>query len=564
MLVTTNKTLPAKLSETPYNPRILAACLLAQLVLLAFIYGQTAGFDYVYVDDVQYVLANGQVRAGLSLDGLRWALGSFYMSNWHPLTWVSHMLDASLFGTASGPAHLHNALLHGVMSILVFVYLRRFGGELAAALLSLLFLVHPLHVESVAWVAERKDLLSGIFFLLALLLYDRCKGRPQLRGYLGLATLYLLAVMSKAMAVTLPALLVVLDLCWYRHCAARAESGEGLYRTLLSSVVAKLPLFAMAAAFSAVAIIAQREGGALVSAESADLVERFANAAYGYLVYLRQSLVPLGLAAFYPLDMEKSTTSLVLPLLLLLAWIGAAWRWWASKPLLAAGLAWYLLTLLPVVGLVQVGLQLHADRYMYIPSIGLLLALQGLFPATDSPRFRLGITLAGVFLLFCTLIAHWQTAYWENRQTLFTRVLAVVGPNWRAHVSLAAEYARRGEMEYALGHGEAAMQLGPERPESFQVLGDIAMQLGDPESAARYYLAGLEAAGPTAILLNNLGMAQIALGRYREAEESLSLALSLEPDAIRIRDNLLRARREQKKQKREQNNQQPTMQQDPQ
>jgi tetratricopeptide (TPR) repeat protein len=532
------------LPDLTYNPRILVACLLAQLTLLALVYAQTANFGYVYVDDAQYVLANGQVRAGLSLEGLRWALGSFYMSNWHPLTWLSHMLDASLFGTAPGPAHLHNVLLHGLVSLLVFVYLRRFGAELAAALLSLLFLAHPLHVESVAWVAERKDLLSALFFLLALLLYDRFQGRLSTVGYLGVALCYLLAVLSKAMAVTLPALLVVLDLCWYRHPVREQEETGSLLGRGLRSVLHKLPLFTMAAAFSAVAIIAQREGGALVTAETASLLDRLTNAGYGYLVYLRQSLLPLGLAAFYPLDMQKSLLSLVLPLVLLLVWAFAAWRWWASRPLLAAGLAWYLLTLLPVIGLIQVGLQLHADRYMYLPSVGVLLALLAVFPSTESPRFRLGVMLAGVFLLFCTMIAHWQAAYWENRQTLFTRVLAVVGPNWRSHAALAAEYVERREFEYALQHAEAAMRLDPTRPESYQALGDIAMQLGDPNAASRYYLAGLENTVPTANMLNNLGMAQLALAQYDDALQSLALALALEPDAIRIRNNLARVERE--------------------
>ncbi len=526
-----------------YNPRILAACLLAQLLLLVAIYAQTASFDYVYVDDSQYVLANGQVRAGLSLDGLRWALGSFYMSNWHPLTWASHMLDVSLFGIAPGPAHLHNALLHGIMSLLVFVYLRRFGGEVAAALFSLLFLAHPLHVESVAWLAERKDLLSGIFFLLALLMYDRHRQRPGLASYAGVAVLYLLAVMSKAMAVTLPAVLLVLDACWYQRREPGADASL-LSRQLLLALVEKLPLFAMALVFSVVAIIAQRDGGALVTAESTSVAERVVNAGYGYLVYLRQSLLPLGLAAFYPLEMEKSLAGLVVPAALLLGWALAAVRFWQSRPLLAAGLAWFLVTLLPVIGLVQVGVQLHADRYMYLPSIGLLLALLAVFPAPENQRFRLGVTVAGLFLVFCTVVAHWQTAYWENRQTLFTRVLVVVGPNWRSHVSLAAEYAERGEFEYALQHAQAALELGPERPQSYQVMGDIAMRLGDPQAAARYYLDGVELARPTPILLNNLGSAQMAVGDFEGARNSLELALTLEPDAVRIRNNLARLERE--------------------
>lgn len=524
------------LTQSTYNPRILAACLLAQLVLLAVVYAQTAGFDYVYVDDVQYVLANSQVRDGLSLEGLRWAFGSFYMSNWHPLTWLSHMFDASLFGTAPVPAHLHNALLHGVMSLMVFLYLRRFGGEVAAAVLSLLFLAHPLHVESVAWVAERKDLLSGIFFLLALMLYDRYQGRPGVAGYAAIAVCYLLAVMSKAMAVTLPAVLVILDLGWYRHGGQRRVQFSEVVRSILE----KLPLFAMAAIFSAVAIIAQREGGALVTAEATSLLERVTNAGYGYLVYLRQSLLPLGLAAFYPLDMQKSLASLAVPLLLLLAWLLAAIRWWDRKPLLAAGLAYYLVTLLPVIGLVQVGVQLHADRYMYLPSVGLLLALQAVFPAVNSQRFPLGVTLAGVFLVFCTTLAHWQTSYWENRQTLFTRVLAVAGPNWRSHAALAAEYTQQGELERAFRHAEAALQLDPQRVESYQLLGDIAMASGDPAGAARYYLAGVATVAPTANLLNNLGTAQMAQGDYAEAEKSMTLALAMEPDAVRIQQNMAR------------------------
>ncbi|MEP5764304.1 MAG: tetratricopeptide repeat protein [Halieaceae bacterium] len=528
---------PVSVSHSKY---LLLLCIAAQLVLLVLLYGQTAGFDYVYFDDSHYVLSNSHVRSGLSVANVQWAFSSLYMSNWHPLTWISHMLDTTFFGVDPGWAHLHNAALHGVVSLLLFAYLLRLLGDWwKSLLLSLIFLVHPLHVESVAWIAERKDVLSAVFFLTGLILYDSYRQKPSWSTAAGVMLSYCLAVMAKPMAVTFPAVLLVLDLFHYRAgLFGYAGPMLSLRSPWLVRVLEKLPLFAVAALISVLAIVAQRDGGALVNTEVAPIAVRLANAAYSYATYLRQMFVPLGLAAFYPLDIPRAPSQLLLPALLLLAWITASFALVKKYPLLLAGLGWYLVMLLPVIGLIQVGTQLHADRYMYLPSIGVLLALACLIPARESKYFRVSVLVAPLFILYLAFICYWQVAYWENRHTLFTRVLTAVGPNWRAHVSLAADYTRRGMFDDAAVHAQAALEMRPDLAESYQSLGDIEMRRGEYAAAVEHYSMALQSAPPTGGLLNNLAMALQEQGQFAAAREALLMALSLEPNSVHIQANL--------------------------
>lgn len=502
------------------------------LLLVLALYWQSFFFGYVYFDDTSYVLNNPKVNGGFSFAAIYWAFTTNYMGNWHPLTWLSHMLDVSLFGTNPGWAHLHNALLHALNSILVYALLARLlASHYQAILLALVFLVHPLHVESVAWIAERKDLLCSIFFLSTLILYDRYRARPTRRQFLGLLLVFSLALLSKAMAVTLPALLVVLDCFHYRRPGRDWElSVGGFLQILTQSTLHKLPLFVLSAAFCLITIISQRDSGALMSMDFVPVTLRIENAAYSYLVYLRQFLLPIGLGPYYLLKQVNAVGYLLLPAILFLAWLLASFRLLRTRPILMVGLCWYVLTLLPVVGLIQVGTQIHADRYMYIPSIGVLLAVAILLPKAGEKYYEMGRTIAGIFLLYLSVVCYWQVGYWENKQVLFNRALQLAGPIWKSHIALAQ-------------HPDNATQASAslvDRPATVRVLGDLSMAVGDSRAAMDFYSRAVLAPSPTAQTLNNYALALFAEGYPEQSRQTLLRALSLAPHSMEYRSNYQR------------------------
>lgn len=507
------------------------------LGLAAALFGQTYGFGIVYFDDDHYILDNRYVQAGLTWEGVHWAFTSFYLSNWHPLTWLSYMLDVELFGANLGAAHLNNVLLHWLNSLLVYELLRRWSGHgIAAAVCAAVFLVHPLHVESVAWLAERKDLLCALFYLAGLLVYDNYRYRPGPARYLLGLLLFAAALLSKPMAVTFPCLLLVLDYFHYRHKAADAPASPSLH--LQRSVLEKLPFFAVMVASGLVTLLAQQEGGSVASVESLGLQERLLNAVLSYLVYLRQSLLPLGLAAFYPLPQPVTLLGTGLTAMLLLGWGLASLLMFTSRPLVAAGLCWYLGTLVPVIGLVQVGAQAHADRYMYLPSVGILLAICALAPRRGSARFPLFAALSALLVLFYSGLGFWQVGYWENRHSLFSRVLQVHGPTWRAHFHLAADYIQRGMYPQAELHARESLQLDPTGARSLQLLGDIALHQGNFARAIPFYREAIALDEPSSDLMNNLGIALAETGEPEQAREAFQRAFELDPSSVAASRNL--------------------------
>ncbi len=496
------------------------------------LYWQSFYFDYVYFDDSRYVLENPEVNRGLSLEAVRWAFTSTFMSNWHPLTWMSHMLDVSLFGVDPAWGHLHNLLLHWLNSLLVYLLLCRLtAARLASFFAALVFLVHPLHVESVAWIAERKDLLYSFFYLCALLVYDSYCTRRSAGRYLAILMLYLFALMAKPMAVTLPALLVVLDVFHYQKPAAEWEFEWRAFVVCgVRSVVHKLPLFLLSLVLSVVALYSQREGGALMTLDFVPLAQRMENAIYGYLVYLRQFALPIGLGPFYPLRQAQPVLYLFLPGLFFLLWVVASFRLLRVRPLLMLGLCWYLLTLLPVIGLIQVGPQIHADRYMYLPSLGVLLALVCLLPPGTRHLRALPRLLMGLFVIYLSAISFWQVSYWQNKQVLFNRALQLAGSVWRGHLELAQARAGDGPIDY----GAIAT------PANLRALGDLAMMVGDKVVALEFYAPVVNGPHPSAAVLNNYALALYALGDFQGARKMLVRALELEPGTPDYRQNYQR------------------------
>jgi len=503
---------------------------------LFLLYQQSFSFDYAYFDDADYVLKNPVVMEGLSWQGIYWAMTSLQLSNWHPLTWMSHMLDVSLFGSAPGPAHIHNVVLHGINSILVYALLLRWAGAFVpAVLLSLIFLVHPLHVESVAWIAERKDLLCALFYLLSLLLYDKFRRTSQCRWYIATMVCALLALMAKAMAVSLPVVMVLLDLTLYR-----TENDRRLpsLRAIIISILGKLPLIFMVAAACAVAVIAQDGNQALAYLSAHSFTDRLETAASAYLIYIKQWLLPLNLVAFYPLSTQGTLAAWLLPSLAVFLLCATAMAFWKQIPQVTLGWAWYVVTLLPVVGLVQVGAQAHADRYMYLPSIGLLLIAGTLFPARKNARYQSAITLAALFTVFLGALCYLQVSTWKNQYTVFSRVLELEGPNHKAHIHLTGFYLRYGELDKAEKHATASISMAPKLGDGYQAMGNIALAQGRFQEAESYFRKALEAGPELGAVFNNLGIALAQQDKQTEATQAFTKAVELSPSLSSARENL--------------------------
>ncbi|MEE4191936.1 MAG: hypothetical protein V2I66_10175 [Halieaceae bacterium] len=501
------------------------------LLLVALIYGQVHDFDYIHFDDTLYVLWNPQVSQGLGGEGIRWAFSTTFLGNWHPLTWLSHMLDVSLFGTDPGRAHLHNAALHLVNSLLVYLLLLRLGAVRSWALpLSLLFLVHPQHVESVAWIAERKDLLCALFYLLALLAWDEFRRTGFVRHYLLALLAFLAALLSKAMAVTLPVVLLILA-CW--HYRLPLPDWRRVLRTPIQAIPGccwqLLPFVLLSAIFCVIAVLAQAGAEGVSDMQAVPLATRLANAGWAYTEYLLQFLAPRNLDIFYPYRAHTGLADLLPAVLVMLVTLGAVYWGRARRPLLSIGLAWYLVTLLPVIGLVQIGEQSHADRYMYIPSIGLLLAILSLRQGLPKQRTRPLAALAGLLIGVFSVLCFWQVSYWQDRQTLYLRSLAVSGPHWRIHAHVAEDYLARNEPENALAHAEASANLAAAEPLPHFYMGNARSRLGQFDLAVLHYVRANELGMHSARLYNNLAVALMETGSERDARRAFLRALQVEP-----------------------------------
>jgi len=430
-----NKGAPAPseaLAATPVieRNRKLEWCLYAALLVTVFaVYLQVRHFDFVNFDDPEYIGGNYHVRAGLTWAGVRWAFQSTAAANWFPLTWISHMAAYQIFGLDSGWHHLVNLLFHALASVLLLSALRRMTGALwPSAFVAFVFALHPLHVESVAWVAERKDVLCAFFWCLTLWCYARYADSPSPASYACVVLAFAGGLMSKSMIVTLPLVLLLLDFWPLRREWRRALLWE------------KTPLLTLAAAVSVVTLVSQQQGHAVRSLTALPLSERLANAAWTYVVYMGRMFWPAGLAVYYPYSHHLPSWQLLLAAIVLSGVTLLAVRWYRSCPYLAVGWFWYLGTLVPVIGLVQVGGQSSADRYTYLPTIGLtiVLAWAALDLLKRYPQARNAVTIAAAAAVsICLVLTAIQTSYWANSGLLFQHAVDVTTGNYIADNNLA-------------------------------------------------------------------------------------------------------------------------------
>ena len=512
------------------KPLDFCICLLLLAATLA-VYSQVRNYEFVNYDDPEYVGENPHVRAGLTADSVAWALTSFDAANWFPLTWITHMADYQFFGMESGWHHLTNVWLHALNALLLFAVLKRMTrARWPSALVAFLFALHPLHVESVAWVAERKDVLSAFFWFLTLWCYARYVERPGVGRYLTVLLAFSLGLMAKPMIVTLPFVLLLLDV-W------------PLRRSPLPWLE-KLPLLALSAGASLVTFLAQRSSGAVAPLAGTPLALRMENALVSYLVYIGDMLWPAGLAVLYPLPRALPVLGVAAAGLALAGISLVVARQWRARPYLAVGWCWYLGTLVPVIGLVQVGTQSHADRYTYVPMIGLTIMLAwGAAELVERwPRARKAVIAAAVVACSASLAVTWfQIQYWASTETLLGHTLEVTSDNFITHHNLADYYLQHGRNEEARQHDAEALRINPMYMEARLNLALALSLLGRPGDAEVEYRRALEQqpeGKQMALAHSGLGAALAAQHRTTEALPELQLAVQLRPESAEGHYNL--------------------------
>jgi len=556
---------PEKLS------RVLCLFLIAATLV---VYNRVNQNSFVNFDDDRYITENAHVRAGLTWGTIRWAFSSLEQANWHPLTWLSHALDCQLFRLNPDGHHYVNLLLHAVNAMLLFMILQRATGfTWRSFAVAAFFALHPINVESVAWASERKNVLSMLFFLLALGAYDWYVRKPELRRYLVVAALFALGLMAKPQVITFPLVLLLWDY-WPlgRVGSTREFSNKVAQRGFSSLVIEKLPLFALSAASAIITMKAQSAGGAVRSEIEYPFAVRFGNALLAYARYLGKAVWPSHLAAMYPHPGESLQAWQAVAAALLLGFISAGV--WAARRrrYLLVGWLWFLGTLVPMIGLVQVGGQSMADRYAYLPLIGLFVMIA--WGVADWAQHKhlptrwLGIPTVLVLLIF-SLLTHRQLAYWHDSITLWSHALEVTSRNFVAEDSLGGALVNEGQYEQAIPHFRSAVEINAHDPlghlnicayeqqhenfmqaiehcrmvlrftrdtglqaNAYTNLGGAYRKIGDPSHAKASYEAALGLAPQNSTALMGMGLLAQSRGDFTEAIREYSQTVTVQPSDV--------------------------------
>jgi len=499
------------------------------------LYNPVNRHPFVNYDDDRYVTENPHVHQGLTADTFKWALTSTEQANWHPLTWMSHALDVSLFRLNPVGHHFTSVLLHAVNAMLLFLLLMWATGRLAPSLfVAALFALHPINVESVAWVAERKNVLCTFFFFLTLWAYGWYARKPGWKRYMAVAALFAAGLASKPMVITLPFVLLLLD--WWPLNRVRAGDSSGDPTTFPWSrlIVEKLPLLAMSAASTVITMRAQRAGGAVRSAAEFSFGVRVANAVYAYAMYLWKMVWPAQLAPLYPHPGDSlATWQVLLAALVLIAVTALVWRF-RERRYLPVGWLWFFGTLVPVLGLVQVGEAAMADRYAYIPLIGIFAMIAfGAADLAESKRLGFWPAVPAVAALVAMgAVTHRQIGYWQSSYDLWSHALAVTQNNFVAEDNLGGALILEGKEEEAHPHFEAAARINPRDPMSRSNLGTYFQTHHQLREAITQYEAAVALTSDPGLLAGtyaNMGLAQRDLGEDDEARKSFDKSMRLNP-----------------------------------
>jgi tetratricopeptide (TPR) repeat protein len=510
-----------------------AGCL---LLLTLAVYAPVRHFDFVNFDDPVYVILNRHVTGGLTWNNLRWAFTATEGANWFPLTWISMMADVQLFGRGAGPQHVTNVLIHAASTLLLFWLLKSLTGAVfPSAVVAFLFTMHPQHVESVAWVSERKDVLSALFWMLALCSYSRYARQRKSGAYLLTLALYGLGFTAKPMVVTLPLILALLDVWPLRRVSVETPRGIFSRQAMRILIWEKLPFLAMAMAMSAVTFYVQNRGNAVRSLDAWPLGTRLANAVTSGAVYLAKTIWPSRLAVFYPMLAAPPAWQVVLSILVLVGITLLVLLTIRTRPYLAVGWFWYAIAILPVIGIVQVGEQARADRYTYLPGIGLSIMLAWTVAGAIErwpkarPAWLVICCAAGAVLVVLTAR---QVSYWKNSGTLFRHANEVTENNFIAHGSLGEVIRAEGRYDEALVEYRKALAIDPVYVAALINYGAVLGMVGRPGEALvpLTKAARFEPEDPEVHYV--LGLALALQGRLNEAQEQFEVAILLDPEHV--------------------------------
>jgi tetratricopeptide (TPR) repeat protein len=516
------------------RPRVIG---LALALLTLLLYLPVTRDNFINFDDDDYITENQVVKNGLTWSGIKWAFTTGHASNWHPLTWLSHMTDYELFRLNPSGHHFVNVLFHAANTVLLFFLLLRLTNLIwPSAFIAALFAWHPLHVESVAWISERKDVLSTFFALLTLLSYVKfaqaksnavtaspaLDPRPSTLDYSLVLIFFALGLMSKPMLVTLPFVMLLLDFWPLQRFPLSA------FRFPL--LVEKIPFFLLTAISCIITYFAQRNE-AVASLSKVPLQLRFENSITAYTSYLFKTFWPTHLSVFYPLPGQIPWLVVAASAALLIFISALVWLERKRQPWLLVGWFWFAGTLVPVIGLVQVGDQAMADRYTYFPLIGIFIAVTFAFEKWMS-RFRFqkiaGVVASGVILSACLALTENQLRYWHDSESLFTHALAVTKDNALAHLNLGAAFEENGKSAEALSQYQQALALNPQRYEADNNIGKLLYEMNKPQEALGYCFKAVELNPKRASSHNSLGLVLVALNRFDEAMGQFSVAAHLD------------------------------------
>jgi tetratricopeptide (TPR) repeat protein len=524
---------------------IMGVLLLTAIVLS--LYWPVTGYEFIAMDDDMYVVENPDIQKGISRQGISWAMTTFYTTNWHPLTWVSLMADYELYGLHAAGYHVSSLLLHLINTLLLFLLLRRITGETWKCLtVAALFGAHPLNIESVAWIAERKNLLSTLFWILTLFAYVRYAEQGGGWRYGQTLVLFALGLMAKPMLVTLPLVLLLLDY-WPLRRFPEASPGatEGCPEAacqrcpLPNLLKEKIPFFLLSLLSGVVTLYAAKIGGAVKSLTAFPFSGRIANAVSAYLSYIEKTIWPVDLVIFYPYS--ASRPGWLFAAILLLAAVSAFAVLQRRKyPYLAVGWVWYLITLLPVIGIIQVGFQSMANRYAYVPLIGIFIIIAWGVPDLMRTHVRAWILpVAGSALIVIMSFSTWaQLPHWRNSETVFKYAIKVTKDNYFAYTGMGDVWLRRGVHQIARLYYQESLRIRPNFAEARNNLAVILMREGKVAEAEGELREALKHKPELADAHNNLGAALASQGKFRKAGNHFAKALELKPGYVVAKENL--------------------------